>query len=118
MSMAMIIPFPNAEVRAALLGHDSPVARSRTEWEQVGREYIKRLEKLQEAGVPARCRRALADKGAISLADVARIDPMVLYKSRNVGTKSIRDLKAMLLNTGITLGPAWEAWQTIREDAQ
>ncbi|GHU99593.1 hypothetical protein FACS189483_09010 [Spirochaetia bacterium] len=54
---------------------------------------------------------SLAAKGYSTLADLARLDVNVLKYARNVGPKTIRELKALLLNNGISPDPSWEEWE-------
>ncbi|GHU85831.1 hypothetical protein FACS189473_5050 [Spirochaetia bacterium] len=54
---------------------------------------------------------SLAAEGYSTLTDLARLDVSVLDKARNVGPKTIRELKALLLNNGISPDPSWEARQ-------
>jgi DNA-directed RNA polymerase alpha subunit len=79
------------------------------------REYRARMDALRAVGVPRRCLWYLAAAGAASLADVARLGPDGLEKTRNVGPKSIRELKALLLNSGVTLGDSWGEWEARQE---
>ncbi|GHT86361.1 hypothetical protein FACS1894137_11820 [Spirochaetia bacterium] len=129
---AAIIPFPDKAARELLLnGCYRPqdlragsnqmrawVNNGAAAWEaeqavreKESREYSKRLDALRAAGVPPRCLWSLAAKGYSTLADLARLDVGVLDKARNVGPKTIRELKALLLNNGISPDPSWEEWE-------
>jgi DNA-directed RNA polymerase alpha subunit len=123
---AVIIPFPNEKARELLLNgyyrpqDDRQSARDKllawcdkVEYDQAAREaesreYSKRLAALRAAGVPHRCLWSLAADGYSTLADIARLNVDVLDKARNVGPKTIRELKALLLNNGINPDPSWE----------
>jgi DNA-directed RNA polymerase alpha subunit len=50
------------------------------------------------------------EQGIGSLLDIAQTDPNEIKKRRNVGKKTIAELKALLLNNGFTLPPEWDKW--------
>ncbi|GHV64359.1 hypothetical protein AGMMS49587_16570 [Spirochaetia bacterium] len=128
---AAIIAFPDEKARELLLNGcyrlqdvkeggrlPSAVDRYRERLEREATEnkaYHARLASLRAAGVPPRSVWDLALNGAASLADVARLNVVILEKARNVGTKTIRELRNLLLNNGISPDPSWEEWESQQE---
>jgi DNA-directed RNA polymerase alpha subunit len=125
---AAIIPFPDKEARELFLNgyyrpqDDRQSARDKLlAWadrfesekaarEAESREYSKRLDALRAAGVPPRSLWALANKGMSTLSDIAQADPNDIKNQRNVGKKTVAELKALLLNNGFALPPSWDEW--------
>jgi hypothetical protein len=127
---ALVIPFPDAEARELLLNgyyrpQDVRAARRVPALEKLredaaskaaeNKKYHDCLDSLRSAGVPPRCLWSLADKGASTLEDVARLGPYSLEKARNVGIKTIRELRTLLLNSGVALGDSWGEWEAQQE---
>jgi DNA-directed RNA polymerase alpha subunit len=126
---ALEIPFPDEAARDLLLnGYYRPqlqgarrvpaLEKLREDADSKAAEYKKYhdcLASLRAVKIPPRCIWYLADAGAASLADVARLGPGGLEKARNIGSKSIRELKALLLNSGLALGDSWGEWEARQE---
>jgi hypothetical protein len=101
-----LVPFPGVTLPyAPPAGADKPDGKEETE------AFSKRVKNLRMQGVPSRSIYALAYMGFGSLPELAQADPKKLRRGRNVGKKTLAELKARLLECNLILCPAWAEYE-------